>query len=94
MPQEWGAVSAEAQEGDDGSMLALYRSALALRPDGDFAWEGSPPRTLVFRRGDLLCAVNVDGELLALPEGEVLLASGPLDDGRLPANTAAWIQRG
>ena len=27
-----------------------------------------------------------------LPAGTVLIASGPLDDGRLPADTAAWIQ--
>jgi alpha-glucosidase len=28
---------------------------------------------------------------MALPDGEVLLASGPLADGKLPPNTAAWL---
>ncbi|SHV82155.1 alpha-amylase family protein [Mycobacteroides abscessus subsp. abscessus] len=26
-----------------------------------------------------------------LPEGEVILTSGPLVNGKLPRNTAAWI---
>ena len=94
LPAHWGAKSVEAQEGDPRSTLELYRAALALRPGGDFAWEGSPPGTLVFRRDGVLCAVNVDGGPLELPPGEVLLASGPLEDGRLPADTAAWIRLG
>jgi alpha-glucosidase len=28
---------------------------------------------------------------MALPEGEVLLASGELVGGKLPPNTAAWL---
>jgi alpha-glucosidase len=28
---------------------------------------------------------------MALPGGEVLLASGALVDGQLPPNTAAWL---
>ena len=27
-----------------------------------------------------------------LPEGELLLASGPVDGGKLPADTAAWLR--
>jgi alpha-glucosidase len=34
--------------------------------------------------------VNVDGGPLPLPDGELVLASEPLD-GRLPAGAAAWI---
>ncbi len=35
--------------------------------------------------------LNLGPEPVALPEGEVLVASGPLDDGRLPTDTAAWV---
>jgi alpha-glucosidase len=95
MPQDWGAVSVEAQEEKQDSMLALYRSALRLRPHGDhFAWRDSPPGTMVFERGDLVCAVNFDAGELELPDGEILLASEAGITTTLPANTAAWIKRG
>ena len=70
MPQDWDAVSVEAQEGRADSMLELFRSALRLRPrDDSFAWRESPPGTMVFERGDLVCAVNFDGDALQLPRG-------------------------
>jgi alpha-glucosidase len=76
-------------------MLELFRSALRLRPrDDSFAWRESPPGTMVFERGDLVCAVNVDSPELQLPEGEILLASEPGISTTLPPNTAAWIKRG
>jgi alpha-glucosidase len=72
--------------------LALYRAALALHDElrGDLAWHESPPGTLVFDRGDIVCAVNVDGAPLAL-DRTVLLASEPLDD-LLPPGAAAWLR--
>ena len=66
-----------------------------LRPRGDgFAWRESPPGTMVFERGDVVCAVNFDAPELELPEGEILLASEPGITTTLPPNTAAWIKRG
>ena len=51
-------------------MLALFRSALRLRPRGDsFAWRDSPPGTMVFERGDLVCAVNFDAPELRAARG-------------------------
>jgi alpha-glucosidase len=95
MPQDWGAVSVEAQEGQPGAMRELFRSALRLRPrDASFAWRASPPGTMVFERGSLVCAVNFDIPELQLPEGEILLASEPGITNSLPPNTAAWIKRG
>jgi alpha-glucosidase len=89
-PGNFGARSVAVQTGKKGSTLELFRAALALRPGGAFAWEKGPPGTLVFSRGDLVCAVNVDGEACPLPEGELVLASEPLA-GMLPAGAAAWI---
>ena len=56
-------------------------------------WLDSPDDTLVFRLADggLVCALNAGRRAMALPAGEVLLASGELVDGKLPPNTAAWL---
>ena len=46
----------------------------------------------MFRLGSgLVCALNAGRRAMALPDGEVLLASGALVDGKLPPNTAAWL---
>ena len=95
MPQDWAALSVEAQERDAGSVLALYRSAIRLRPRGEqFSWRESPPGTMIFDRGDVTCLVNVDAPELALPEGELVLASEPGTTTSLPPNTAAWVRKG
>jgi len=41
--------------------------------------------------GGLVCALNAGRRAMALPDGELLLASGTLTDGKLPPNTAAWL---
>jgi alpha-glucosidase len=90
IPPAFAAASVEAQEGDPSSMLSLWRAAISARPEGAFAWVESPPGTLVFTRDGLTCAVNVDGEPMPVPDGEVMLASERLE-GALPAGAAAWI---
>ena len=93
MPTDWGTVSVEAQEGDPGSMLSLYRSAMQLRPRGDaFTWRESPKGTMIFDRGELTCLVNFDAAALELPEGGLVLASDPGITTTLPPNTAAWVR--
>ncbi len=74
--------------------LRLYRDALALRHElrGPLAWEDAPPGTLVFSRDGAVCVVNVNGEPLHLPEGEVLLTSEPLEDDVLRQGAAAWVR--
>jgi len=91
MPDDWGLESVEAQSEDSASTLELYRSALARRPGGDFEWLESPPGTLVFRRDDVVCLVNVDAPNLDLPEGDVIVASESVTD-RLSAGAAAWVR--
>jgi alpha-glucosidase len=101
-PAAWAERTAHAEAADPGSMLALYRAALALRralraragstgPAGEaFTWRPAPPGVLAFGRGDWDCIVNVEGAPLAF-RGEVLLASGPLPEGRIPPDTAVWL---
>jgi alpha-glucosidase len=83
-------------------MLSLYRKALAIRREsealrnGSFAWQDSPPGSLVFARESggerVVCAVNVDAGPFELPPGEVLLASAPHRGDLLDANGAVWIR--
>jgi alpha-glucosidase len=35
---------------------------------------------------------NFGAEPVELPAGEVLLSSGPLEAGKLPANTTVWLR--
>jgi alpha-glucosidase len=99
MPAGWGPLTAEAQAADPGSMLSLYRSALALRRSSsaftgeDVQWLPAPEGVLAFRRsGGLVCLVNLSGAPVPLPEGEVLLASEAVADGTLAADAAVWLQ--
>jgi alpha-glucosidase len=99
MPPDWAALSVEAQSAEPDSTLALYQAALALRrktPElrtGDFAWLSAPDGSVAYRRGQgFLAAVNTSDLPAPMPPGEVLLASGPLTDSVLPANTAVWLR--
>jgi alpha-glucosidase len=97
----WGELSVAAQTGDPGSTLELCRTALAVRrrlheqgvvgPDDRATATLRGDGLLVVDRGGLRLAVNLGEAVEPLPEGDVLVASGPLDDGRLPPDTAAWV---
>jgi alpha-glucosidase len=102
VPDGWGAYSVEAAEADPASTLHLCRAALALRrrlhddgvltADDEVAWEVGSDGRLVARRGRFALVVAMGAEPVPLPPGEVLLASAPLDAGRLPPDSAAWIR--
>jgi len=100
-PSTWGPLSVEAQTGDEGSMLELYRAALHRRRrsaalgDGELTWLDLPEGVLGFtREPGFACIVNVTADPVPLPEGyDVALASGPLTDGLLPAATSVWLAR-
>jgi alpha-glucosidase len=81
----------------------MYRRALALRgehftADEAFAWvdvDGDGD-ALAFRRGSgAICVVNFGDRPVALPEGEVLIASTDLAADAaarmLPGNAAVWL---
>jgi alpha-glucosidase len=101
-PTDWADLTVAAQERDDASTLAFYKRALLARREiaagtGDEVEvvDSSPlgEHVLELRRGPLLVAVNCGEDPATLPDGEVVLASGPLNgDGSLPPDTAAWIR--
>ncbi|MFI6400696.1 glycoside hydrolase family 13 protein [Streptomyces sp. NPDC050548] len=98
-PADWAERSAEAQTGDEASMLELYRSALSLRRehpalgDGGMTWLDTPARVLAFRREPgFVCVLNLSTEPYRLPDHtSILLTSEPVDDGRLAPDQAAWL---
>jgi alpha-glucosidase len=100
-PTGWRDYSVQAQDGDPGSMLSLYRQVLHLRRElpalhaEELAWldlgvEGGS--VLAFTRGGgFACVVNLGTDPVQLPAGaRVLLASGPVDD-MVGQDTAVWL---
>ena len=99
MPLFWSPFSVVAQLADPDSTLALFHRVLELRRTHPafrgrgVAWVSAPPGCLAFRRtgSTLVCALNTADVAIELPPGDVLLSSGPLLDGLLPPDTAAWL---
>ena len=50
--------------------------------------------SLDLARGRVTALVNCGTSAARLPDGDVLVASGPLEDGMLPPDTAAWVRLG
>lgn len=96
-PAWFGEYAVEVQEGDPGSHLSFYRRALDLRRelqgDEDFTWEdGTVADVLHFTRPSGWQSItNFGSAPVDLPAGRVLLSSSPLEDGKLPADTTAWL---
>jgi alpha-glucosidase len=99
-PAAWRQRTVEAQDADPGSMLALYRRALALRGSDPrlageaFRWLPAPAEVLLFERGGgLWCAVNLGDRPWSPPaSSRVLVESAPLDASGLQADAAAWLE--
>ena len=105
-PAWFGAFAADVEEADEDSMLWFYRRALALRArlltasgDTSIAWSAADGGDVVaYERPcadgrTLTCVTNFGARPTELPEGEVLLASAGVADGRLPGDASAWIVR-
>jgi alpha-glucosidase len=100
-PRSWRDRTVETQTGDPGSMLELYRRALAYRRrqpvlgDGEFGWLPAPDAVLAFSRGRqaaFACVVNLSDRPVDLPvPGTVVLGSLAMDGGLLPPDTAVWV---
>lgn len=98
-PASWAGLTVERQAADPTSMLSLYREVLALRRaepdlrDAVLRWLPAEDDVVAFARGAVACVVNLGLSPAKLPDHDAVLAtSGPLTDGRLPADTAAWLR--
>ncbi|GAA1991780.1 glycoside hydrolase family 13 protein [Isoptericola halotolerans] len=99
-PDSYRRYAADAQYGVDGSTFELYRTALAARRaeglgHGGLAWLDAwadSPDVVAFVNRDVAVVANLSSTPVALPGADVLLASGPLDEGALPADTTVWLR--
>lgn len=98
VPSDWAALTVQKQLDDPSSTLAFFRRAIELRAtrtefEGTtLEWLDSPVGSLMLRRdGGLVCVLNAGSGPIPLPVGEILFASGELDDGMLPPDTAVWL---
>lgn len=103
-PAWFAQFAVDVEESDEASMLSFYRAALALRralivPTGDtsLAWdEANAGDVVAYQRPladgrTLVSMTNFGATPVALPAGEVLIASAELVDGKLPQDASAWI---
>ena len=74
-PPAWAELTVERQQGDPGSMLAMYRQAIRLRHrlpalgDGDLDWLEAGQDLLAFRREPgFTCVVNLGDKPADLPD--------------------------
>ncbi|RKS73801.1 alpha-glucosidase [Motilibacter peucedani] len=106
-PASWGSLTVEAQDGDPGSTLELYRRLLRVRKaspalgEGTLAWvETGSPEVLAFvREPGFLCVANTGAQPAAVPAqargARVLVSSSPVEeDGVVPADTTVWYATG
>ena len=97
-PAEWATLARDAQAADPSSTLALYRTLLAERRAralgaGTLTWlDGFGASTVAFRNGNVTVVANIGHEAGSrFPRGRVIVASGPVSGGVLPADTTVWI---
>ena len=97
-PQWFKDFSVEIESGKAGSSLEIYRSALALRKKfqstEEYSWVRTGRRQVLHfvRENGWACITNFSGRPFKLPKGEILLATGPLENGKLPKNTTVWLK--
>jgi alpha-glucosidase len=101
-PASWRALTAEVQAADPSSTLSLYRTLLRLRREhpalgeGKLSWVDQESATMLAftREPGFLCVVNTGSEPAAAPEqaraARILVASAPVPDGVIPADTTVW----
>ena len=103
-PEVYGDYAVDQQRGVAGSTLELYRTLLATRAELGLgraslalvegyaadvvALEAAGPES-----GRVLVLANLGDEAVELPAGaDVVAASGPLADGRVPTDTTVWAR--
>ncbi|MDO5068515.1 MAG: alpha-amylase family glycosyl hydrolase [Propionibacteriaceae bacterium] len=96
-PESYRPLAADQQVGVPGSTWTMYHDALRLRRQyglglGKLTWEDAPEHVVCFDNGEVRVMVNIGGDPVPLPEGEVLLASTELD-GVLPTDAAVWVHK-
>lgn len=94
-PEQWRRLSRDVEAADPRSTLSMYGEALRLRRErgtsaGALRWIEAPDGCLAFRIAETTVVANLGEKPVAIPEGELLLASDPID-GSLPPDTTVWL---
>jgi alpha-glucosidase len=99
-PAWFAEYAVSVQDKDPSSTLSFYRRALALRHElkapESLGWQDSADDEVLHfvRPGGWHVVANFGTVPVALPEGEVLLASAEVDGGKLPGEATAWVRAG
>lgn len=96
-PGWFGEASVEAEQSNANSTLSLYRQAIALRKQlqsvEDLEWIPGEEQVVHFvRPNGWQSFTNFGSRPVAAPKGALLLASAPVFDELVPANTTVWLQ--
>jgi alpha-glucosidase len=97
-PAEWASYARDVQVGVAGSTLELYTELLRLRRENDLGmgaveWlTGLGEAVVGFANGAITVIANTGDVPVELPLGQVLVASGPVNGGSLPADTTVWLK--
>ncbi len=104
-PVSYAGYAVDQQVGRAESTLTLYRDLLAYRRKhrfghGSLTWdERCSESVIAFRNasGDgartVLVVANLGAEDVPLPEGDVIISSGPLTDtSAIPTDTTVWVR--
>ena len=97
-PEPFAALAADLQDRDPDSVLALYRTALRLRREhglgrGELRWRDELGAEVVaFENSGVLVVTNF-GSPIPLPQGRLLLASGPVTD-TVGTDQTVWLEVG
>ncbi|MDA7566030.1 alpha-amylase, partial [Pontimonas sp.] len=60
---------------------------------GAIAWrEEYPDEVIAFDNGTITVVSNTGSQPVELPEGEVVVASQPVESGALPGYATAWVR--
>ena len=90
-------TAVDRQAGVEGSTLELYRAALRIRhelqTEETLGWVETGRADVVHfvRPNGWHCVTNFGTEPYALPDGVVHVASAPVEGGRLPGESSAWL---
>ncbi|GGF11482.1 glycoside hydrolase family 13 protein [Subtercola lobariae] len=102
-PDDWNQYARDQESGVTGSTLELYKLALALRAEHDLGFGaitwlddlGFGPDVIAFTNRDVTVIANTGAMPVEIPVevlGELLLASGAVDEAVVGPDTTVWLR--
>lgn len=98
-PNWFGDYSVEVEGKDTQSALSIYRKALELRKglvtEEKVKWHKTENSSVLHfsRPNGWHCITNFRAAPIAMPKGELLISSHPLQNGKIAAGTTVWFKK-